>query len=171
MGLFGEGEELNKLKGDVRSLEKLIEQEDKLIQEIRQKVNLFDVVILRMLTGKPFSAKLTIEGVGMPATIQVGGTGATAVFTEFDGLNGTGNVAQDGGPVAFASSAPAVATVDPASGAITAVAPGTATISGTDSANQLTASDTVTVTAGAPQSATLVVTANPPAAPAAPAAA
>ena len=167
MGLFGEGEAFKELEGDVRSLEKLVVREDKLFNDIRRKVELFDVIILRMLTGKPFSAKLTIEGVGMPATIQVGGTGAQAVFTEFDGLNGTGNVAQDGGPVAFASSNPAVATVDPASGAVTAVAPGTALISGTDSVNQLTASDTVTVTAGAPQSATLVLTANPPAAPAA----
>ena len=164
MGLFGEGEELKELKGTIRRLEKLVEQEGKLLIDIKRKVEIFDVIILRMLTGKPFSAKLTIEGVGMPATIQVGGTGAQAVFTEFDGLNGTGNVAQDGGPVAFASSNTAVATVDPASGAVTAVAPGTATISGTDSVNQLTASDTVTVTAGAPQSATLVVTANAPAA-------
>ena len=107
----------------------------------------------------------------MAATIQVGGTGAQAVFTEFDGLNGTGNVAADGGPIAFSSSAPAIATVDPVSGAIVAVAPGTATITGTDSVNGLTAADTVTVIAGAAQSATLVVTANAPAAPAAPVAA
>lgn len=164
MSLFGDSQDVKYLKTDFKGLFKQVTLNSQHIRELKKKVDIFDVVILRMLTGKPFSAKLTIEGVGMPATIQVGGTGAQAVFTEYDGLNGTGNVAQDGGAVAFASSNPAVATVDPVSGAVVAVAPGEATISGTDATNQLTASDTVTVTAGAPQSATLVVTANAPAA-------
>ena len=96
----------------------------------------------------------------MPATIHLNGHGATAVFTEFDGPNGTGNPVPAIGPVSFTSSDPTIATVDN-SGNIAAVAAGTATITATDAGNSLTASDTVTVTAAVAVSATLVITANP----------
>jgi Bacterial Ig-like domain (group 2) len=162
-----EGEEVifkrvKKLEEEVKSLQEQLTNFDK---NVREAVKAIDLVITRILLGKPFSAKLTFKGVqGMPATIQVGGSGAQAVFTEFSGLNGTGSIAPDAGPVAFSSDNPAVATVDPNSGAIVAVSVGTANISGTDSVDGLTASDSVTVTAAAPLSATLVVTADPAAA-------
>lgn len=111
------------------------------------------------------SAVLTIGGSKMPATIVVGGAGATAVFTEFTGLAGTGSVIAPISTPVFSSSDVTIATVDQ-SGNVAAVAPGTATISATDPGNNLTASDTVTVTAAVTppppvaQSATLVVTAN-----------
>lgn len=100
----------------------------------------------------------------MPATIVVGGNGAKFVFTEFSGPNGTGSIVPPSGPITYASDAPSVATVD-SDGNVTAVAPGTANISGLDpaSANQVTASDVCTVTAAPPPvavSATGVLTAN-----------
>jgi uncharacterized protein YjdB len=95
----------------------------------------------------------------MPATLQVGQT-ATAVFTEFSGLNGTGVVVAPIGPVVFSSSDPSIATVDPASGLVTAVAPGAATITGTDQGNGLTASDSVSDTPLVAASATLVISPN-----------
>ena len=98
----------------------------------------------------------------MPATIQVGGKGAIAVYQEFDGPGGTGNKVKPVGTVNYSSDNPGVATVD-ASGNITAVAPGTANITGNDTGANLPASDVVTVTpaaGGVPVSATLTITAN-----------
>jgi hypothetical protein len=96
----------------------------------------------------------------MPATIKVGAT-ASAVFTEFDGPNGTGNPVPAIGPVNFASDNQAVATVD-ANGLATGVGAGSANISALDGGNGLTASDVLTVEAVAPVavSATLALTAN-----------
>ena len=94
----------------------------------------------------------------MSATLAVGKT-ATAVWQEFSGPSGTGDKLPPAGAVTFTSSDPSVATVDPSSGLVTAVAVGSVTISGQDAANGLTASDTVTVTETA-QSATLTVVPN-----------
>lgn len=108
------------------------------------------------------SATLTIHVKGehtMPATILVTKT-ANAMWQEWSGPNGTGDKLPPAGAVTFTTSDPAIATVDPNSGLITGVALGTATISGTDAANSLAASDTVTVTETA-QSATLTIVANP----------
>jgi hypothetical protein len=105
------------------------------------------------------SATLTFKGDIMPATILVGGT-ANSLFQEWTGPNGTGTVLPNAGAIAYTSSNPAVATVDPASGIATGVSAGSATISGSDPVNSLTASDTLTVTAPAAQSATLTLTAN-----------
>lgn len=91
----------------------------------------------------------------MPATIRVGKT-ATAVFTEFDAA---GVAVPPVVAPAFSSASPAVATVDPASGVVTGVSAGTSVISGADSGDSLSASDTVTVTDPA-VSATLILTAN-----------
>jgi hypothetical protein len=99
----------------------------------------------------------------MPATVLVGGT-ANSLFQEWTGPNGTGTVVPNAGPVTFSSDNPAVATVDPSSGVATGVSAGTANISGVDSANSLSASDVLTVTAPPPPpavSATLTLTANP----------
>jgi len=97
----------------------------------------------------------------MPATLTAVGQTATSVYQEWDGPNGTGNPLPPAGPVSYASSDSSIATVDPSSGQVTAVANGTATISATDSANSLSASDIVTVaiSAATAVSATLVITA------------
>lgn len=95
----------------------------------------------------------------MPATILVGKT-AQANYQEWSGPNGTGDRLPSAGPVTFLSSDTNIATVDPSSGLITGVALGSATISGSDSTNGLSASDVVNVTEQA-QSATLTITANP----------
>ena len=94
----------------------------------------------------------------MPVTIEVGKQ-AQANFKEWSGPNGTGTELPPVGAVSFASDNTAVATVDPASGLATGVAPGTANISGTDAGNSLSASDVLTVSAPVAQSATLTLTA------------
>ena len=120
------------------------------------------------ILNRPQSATLTLKpnqptilGVKMPATIVVGKT-ANSLFQEWTGPSGTGTVVPNAGAPAFTSSDTTVATVDPASGVATGVAPGTATITGTDPVNSLTASDVLTVTAAPPPpavSATLTLTA------------
>jgi len=105
------------------------------------------------------SATLTFQGGVMPATIAIGGT-ANSLFQEWTGPNGTGTVVPNAGSIAYTSSNTAVATVDPVAGVATGVSAGTATITGTDGTNSLTASDTLTVTAPAAQSATLTLSAN-----------
>ena len=94
------------------------------------------------------------------ATLLVGKT-AQAVWQEFSGPNGTGDKLPPAGAVTYTSSDPTTVTVDPSSGLITAVAMASSpvTISGTDAANGLTATDTVT-TAETAQSATLTVVPN-----------
>lgn len=93
----------------------------------------------------------------MQATLPVGKT-ATAVLHEF--VTPGGAEVAPIGPVSYASSDPAIATVDPASGLITAVAAGVATITGTDAGNGLSASDSVTDTPIPATVATLVITPN-----------
>ena len=115
-------------------------------------------LLRRMTTAH--SATLTLRGITMPVTMQIGQT-ATAVLHEFTGPNGTGTELPPIGPVAYTSSDPSVASVDMASGVVTAVAPGTATITGTDGGNSLSASDSVTVATPVAVSATLVITPNP----------
>lgn len=116
-----------------------------------------DVQKIRVILTPRLSATLKIKGETM-ATLLVGKT-AQAVWQEFSGPNGTGDKLPPAGAVTYTSSDPAVATVDPSSGLVTAVAIGTATITGTDAANSLTASDSVTDTEVA-QSATLTVVPN-----------
>lgn len=105
--------------------------------------------------------QLSLVGAIMPATILVGAT-ATSLFQEWTGPNGTGTVVPNAGTIAYTSDNTAVATVDPASGIATGVSAGTANITGTDGANNLTASDVLTVNAPPPPpavSATLTLTA------------
>lgn len=116
-----------------------------------------DVQKIRVILTPRLSATLKIKGETM-ATLLVGKT-AQAVWQEFSGPNGTGDKLPPAGAVTYTSSDPAVATVDPSSGLVTAVAIGTATITGSDAANSLTASDSVTDTEVA-QSATLTVVPN-----------
>lgn len=116
-----------------------------------------EVKRIRVILEPRLSATLQIKGEKM-ATLLVGKTGQ-AQYQEWSGPNGTGDKLPSAGAVTFSSSNTAVATVDPNSGLVTAVALGTAVITGADAANSLTASDTVTVTEVA-QSATLTVVPN-----------
>ncbi len=95
----------------------------------------------------------------MPATLQIGQT-AQAVAQEFSGLNGTGVVLPNAGPINWASSDATIATVD-TSGLVTAVAAGTAIITGTDSVNGLSGSDAVSDQPLTAQSLVVTITANP----------
>jgi hypothetical protein len=87
-----------------------------------------------------------------------------AVFTEFAGLGGTGQVVPATGVVAFKSSDPTIVSVDPATGQLAYLAVGTATISADDGGN-LPATGTVTVTAPTAQSSTLTFVQPPAPAP------
>lgn len=109
------------------------------------------------------SATLTVQilsgGTSMPKTVVSGGTGQAA-FHEWSGPGGSGVELPLAGAVTFSSDNTAVATVDPATGAIASVGPdGVANISGVDAANGLTAADVFTVLTPPPpaQSATLVI--------------
>ena len=117
--------------------------------------------VLRRLPTKAQSATLTLNGETMPLTVHLNDAPGQAVFTEFDGLNGTGNKVPPIGPVTFTSSSPATAIVDPNTGSLTYVAAGTTIITGTDAGNSLTASDTLTVTANVAVSATLTLVPGP----------
>lgn len=121
-------------------------------------VETLDRIVRCICPAKDFAVLLIFgeKGLLMPATIVVGKT-ATAVLHEFS----NGVEFPPPGPVSYTSSDTAVATVDPTSGLVTGVAVGTATITGTDASNALTASDTVTVTAVPVLTATLVITPNP----------
>jgi uncharacterized protein YjdB len=131
---------------------------EKLLRDILAEVR----AIHRVLTVAT-SAKLRFyDAKGnriMPITLPVGST-ATAVLHEFTGANGTGTEVKPIGPVTYSSSDSTIATVDPSSGLVTAVAAGVATITGTDAGNSLSASDTVSDTPLAATSATLVITHN-----------
>lgn len=96
------------------------------------------------LLHRPTSATIKFQGVKMPKTIAPGET-ASSLFQEWTGPNGTGDVVPNAGAIAYTSDNTAVATVDASSGVATGVADGTANITGTDQANNLTASDVLTV--------------------------
>jgi hypothetical protein len=96
------------------------------------------------LLNRPTSALLHFVGDDMTKTIAPGGT-AQAVFQEWTGPNGTGDVVPNAGPISYTSDNTSVATVDPSTGAVTGVAAGTCNISGQDTVNNLAASDVLTV--------------------------
>lgn len=88
------------------------------------------------------------------------GQSALFTFTEFDGLNGAGNIVKASGPISFASDNMAVAVIDTTTppvinpdGSISvkviAASAGVASITGVDpaSANKVAAGDVLTVTA------------------------
>ena len=138
-----------------KALEWIIEQQSRLLR------SQFDL-ISRLLDRNKIS--VSAKGQLMPAKITVGGKGATFKFTEFDGPNGTGNIVPPSGPITYASDNAAVATVD-TDGNVSAVAPGTANITGVDpaSTNKVAAGDVLTVTpavGAVAVSATGVLTAN-----------
>lgn len=114
---------------------------------------------------EPRSAVLTLESgqgeIKMPLTVKMGDNPGGAVFQEFDGPNGTGNKVAPVGAVVYSSDNPAVATIDPSTGAFAYISPGVANITGADNgAGGLSASDALTVmpaTPVAPVSATLTL--------------
>lgn len=150
----------------------------------KERVRLERIIerLTRIIESLLVESAKSAKGENMPARIIVGGLGATFRFTEFAGLNGTGDVVKPSGPIAFSSDNPAVATVDNASqvvnpdgsvsvqvtalGANPDGSDATANISGIDSAsaNKVTASDVITVGLTVPpvvaQSATGVLTPN-----------
>jgi hypothetical protein len=126
----------------VFGLEKREVDED-LIREIR--------VLTRTLLKiyiEPSSSSLgfqTSEGVTqMPLTVTMGDKPGSAAYQEF---NAAGNPVKPLGTVQYASDNTAVATVDPSSGALTYIGPGTCNIAAADSgvAGGLPASDSLTV--------------------------
>jgi hypothetical protein len=141
--------------------------EHEVVRLLKEEIKFNRMALLEIihLLNRPQSATLRLEvnqfsGENtMPATVQIGGT-ANSLFQEWTGPNGTGTVVPNAGAIAYTSSDPAVATVDPASGVATGVSAGTANITGTDPTNNLTASDVLTVSAPAAVSATLTLTAN-----------
>lgn len=130
------------------------------------------VELLKETLEKPKIA-VTAKGELMPASIVVGGKGATFRFAELaaDGVT----IVPLSGPISFSSDTPSVAVIDPAAPVVNAdgsvsvqvdaVGPGSAVISGSDpaSTNKVAAADTLTVTAATGAvavSATGVLTAN-----------
>src|SRR5260221_4966159 len=97
----------------------------------------------------------------MPATIHISGNGASSNFQEWTGANGTGTNVNPIGPVGYVSSDPTIATVDPATGAVGAVAVGAATITAKDAGNRLAASGTPTGSDAGADFSSLAVTADP----------
>jgi hypothetical protein len=137
-----------------------------ILKDIRHELHELVELVFKFFrdTDTAQSATLSIstaQGQTMPATLTVGQT-AVAKLHEFAGVGGTGVELNPIGPVTYSSSDATIATVDPVSGMITAIAPGTATISGSDAGNSLSASDTASVIAAVPKavSATLVITPN-----------
>lgn len=105
----------------------------------------------------------------MPLTLQLNGPGGSIApppagspagvgFQEWDGTNGTGNQVAPIGPMSYLSANPAIVSVD-TNGNLTAVAAGQAEVTSTDTGNNQSASDLITVVDTA-QSATLNAVAN-----------
>lgn len=93
----------------------------------------------------------------MPLTVHVNDKPGVAKYQEFDGPGGTGNKVPPTGVVAYVSSDPTVATVDPSTGQLAYLTAGSTTISASDGGN-LPASDVLTVTAAAAISSTMTLT-------------
>ena len=118
--------------------------------------------IIQLLEHRAVSlvSQITIGGLSMgaPADIHLNSTTAQVTFAEFDGPNGTGNKVPPVGPVTFTSDTPATLTVDPATGKITPVAIGQATITTKDTGNGLSDTNLVTVSAATAQSLVASIT-------------
>lgn len=104
------------------------------------------------LIHRPTAIHITFEGVTMPVQMKVGQT-VSANAAETD-ATGASVAITDPAQIQWTSSDPAIVTaaaVDNSGGTVfTAHAAGTVTVTVTDPANGLTASDTITVEAAAP---------------------
>ena len=92
----------------------------------------------------------------MPLTVHVNDVPGVAIYQEFDGPNGTGNMVPPTGTVAYKSDNPSVATVDATTGQLAYLSAGDTTISADDSGN-LPASDLLTVVASVAVSSTMTL--------------
>lgn len=140
-----------------------IEQDERRILREEERIERDEREILREL-HRAQSASLVIQTgtkreMNMPATLVVGQT-AQAVYKEFSLPNQQGVELPPAGAPAFATSDGSIATVDPVTGVITAVAAGNVVITGSDAVNGLNASDTGTVTGIQAQSASLTIVPN-----------
>jgi hypothetical protein len=127
---------------------------------------------LRLLQDRlPQRAKSLVVKIGGKTVNQVLSVGQTAQATahEFSGPNGTGSELPLAGAISWVSDDPTVATVDPASGLVTAVAaskldasnqPIPVNITATDAANNLSGSSSVTDQPLTAQSLTVTITPN-----------
>ena len=137
----------------------------RLLAYLVNRMNSLEQTLLQILViltqGVQKAQSLTIsfsdsKGNNMAATItlQVGQT-SQATAHEFSGLAGAGVELPLAGAISWASSDAAVATVDAASGLVTAVGPGTCNITATDAANGLSGSGVVSDTPVVAQSLTV----------------
>jgi len=137
----------------------------RLLVYLSNKVSFIELTLLKVLgileQETPVAKSLTIsfsdmKGKAMANTITLTvGQTSQASAHEFSGLAGAGVELPLAGAISWASSDAAVATVDPASGLVTAVGPGTATITATDAANGLSGSGVVSDTPVVAQSLTV----------------
>lgn len=97
------------------------------------------------------------EPIPMPLTVHLLDTPGSAVYQEFDALNGQGDKVPPVGQVVYTNDSPSVCTIDPATGALLKyLSVGTAVISASDDGT-FPASDTLTIIANLPASATLTL--------------
>lgn len=148
-------EEIQELRHNLAAVEVRIHRSEREIRHLREAVR-------ELLGRRARSATLTFinqrgEIMSQPLTVHLNDAPGTAVFTEFDGANGSGNKVPAIGPVTFGSDNPSVATVDASTGSLTYVSAGVANISGTDAGNGLTDSSALTVSAAVAVSATLAL--------------
>src|SRR6267142_919279 len=126
-------------------------REDRALERIADELSAISGLLrklLNFLSRHAVSAKLkfrTSKGEVMDLTAHVNDVPGTAVFTEFDGPNGTGNKVPPVGAVSFVSSDPSVATVDASSGALVYLKAGQTSISASDAGNSLSAAATLTL--------------------------
>jgi hypothetical protein len=129
------------------------------LDQIEDQLDDIISLLLKKVNGKPVSSTIsiiTIKGALTMLTVHVNDKPGTAKYQEFDGPNGTGNKVPPTGVVAYVSSDPTVATVDPSTGQLAYLAAGSTTISASDGGN-LPASDVLTVTAAAAVSSTMTL--------------
>ena len=139
---------------------------DEIIEILHDQTRLLHLILkgINSNVNKAISATLNAQGDKMNPqfTILLLGAGASLAppaYQEWDGPNGTGNEVTPVGPLSYASSNSAIATVD-SNGNVAAVAVGQCTMTVTDAGNGLTASQICNVVDTA-VSATLQATVNP----------
>lgn len=137
----------------IRKELKQIEHEEHVTQSVEfliyKRLDRIEAMLIELLHPKPKSATGRINPLGgfmaNPATLTIGGPGGQYTQTEWLGPNGTGNTIANIGPMSYASDNTSIATVDPASGVITQVAPGSCNISALDGGDTLTSIVPLTV--------------------------
>ena len=163
-----EDKELAKILEELRDIFREIRDDNRTAHEDSRSEREILKKILGQLTppSKPVAKSLIVKfgGIKMNLVLKVGQT-TQATAHEFSGLNGSGTELPLAGAVSWVSDDPTVATVDPTSGLVSAIAPSKldasnapipVNITATDAANNLSGSSSVTDTPLSAQS--LVVT-------------